>query len=104
MPTYTFKDTNTNEYFEEIMSYDEKVRFLEECPWITSVLNGINIVAGVGLDSRIKNDDGWNETLQKIGEAHPQSDLASRYVKKTAKEAKTENAVAKWRKTRQLQQ
>ena len=104
MPTYTFKDTSSDEYFEEIMSYDEKIRFLNECPWISSVLDSINIVAGVGLDSRIKNDDGWNETLQKIGEAHPTSDLADRYVKKTAKESKTENAVAKWRNTRQLQQ
>lgn len=103
MPTYTFKDTKSNEYFEEIMSYDEKVRFLKECPWISSVLDGINIVAGVGVDSRIKNDDGWIENLQRIGEAHPSSDLASRYVKKTANEAKTENAVAKWRKTRQQQ-
>ncbi len=102
MPTYTFNYINTDEYFEEIMSYDEKVRFLKQCPWITSVLNGLNIVAGVGLDSRIKNDDGWNENLQRIGEAHPSSDLANRYVKKTAKEAKTENAVAKWRMQRSI--
>ena len=103
MPIYTFKDTNTNEVFEEIMSYDDKVRFLEDCPWITSVLDGINIVSGVGMNSRIKNDDGWNEVLQKVGEAHPTSEIANRYVRKTAKEAKTESAVAKWRKTRQLQ-
>jgi hypothetical protein len=103
MPTYTFKNSRTDEHFEEIMSYDEKVRFLEECPWISSVLDGINIVAGIGMDSRIKNDDGWKENLQRIGEAHPSSDLANRYVKRTATEAKTENAVAKWRKTRQIQ-
>ena len=104
MPTYTFKDTSTNETFEELMSYEEKVLFLKDNPQFTSVLDGINIVAGVGLNSRIKNDDGWNENLQRIAEAHPSSDLASRYDKKTAKEAKTESAVAKWRKTRQLQQ
>ena len=103
MPTYTFKDTKSDEYFEEIMSYDEKVRFLKECPWISSVLDGINIVAGVGVDSRIKNDDGLHENLQRIGEAHPNSELASRYVKRSAKEAKTETAVSKWRKTRQQQ-
>ena len=103
MPTYTFKDTSTNEYFEELMTYEEKVSFLEDNPQFTSVLDGINIVAGTGMDSRIKNDDGWNETLQRIGEAHPTSDLANRYVRKTAKEAKTESAVAKWRQTRQLQ-
>jgi hypothetical protein len=100
MPTYSFNNTRTNEHFEESMSYDEKVRFLEDCPWVSSVLDGINIVAGVGVDSRIKNDDGWKENLQRIGEAHPTSDLASRYVKKSAKDAKTESAVAKWRKQR----
>ncbi len=102
MPIYTFKDTRTDEHFEEIMSYDDKVRFLEACPDITAVLDGINIVAGVGMDSRIKNDDGWNENLQRIAEAHPSSDLANRYDRKTAKESKTESAVAKWRKTRKL--
>ena len=104
MPTYTFRDTTTNETFEEIMSYSEKVEFLEEHPHIKNILAAINIVAGEGLDSRIKNDDGWNENLQRIAEAHPASDLANRYVRKTAKEAKTENAVAKWRKQRQLHQ
>ena len=101
MPTYTFKDIETGETFDEMMSYADKVEFLEDNPNIKPILNSLNIVAGVGLDSRIKNDDGWNENLQRIAEAHPTSDLANRYVKKTAKEAKTENAVAKWRKQRQ---
>jgi len=101
MPTYTFKDIETGETFDEMMSYADKVEFLEDNPHIKPILNSLNIVAGVGLDSRIKNDEGWNENLQRIAEAHPTSDLANRYVKKTAKEAKTENAVAKWRKQRQ---
>ena len=78
MPTYTFKDTSTNETFEELMSYEDKVSFLKDNPPFPSVLDGINIVAGVGMDSRIKNDDGWNENLQRIAEAHPSSELASR--------------------------
>jgi hypothetical protein len=101
MPTYTFKDIESDETFDELMSYSEKVEFLEANPQIKPVLNSVNIVAGVGLDSRIKNDEGWNENLQRIAEAHPSSQLANRYVSKTAKEAKTENAVAKWRKERQ---
>jgi len=103
MPTYTFKDSSTDETFEEIMSYEEKVSFLKDNPQFASVLDGLNIVAGIGMDSRIKNDNGWKENLQRIGEAHPTSDLASRYVKKSAKEARTESAVAKWRQTRQQQ-
>jgi len=97
MPTYTFQDETTGELFDEIMSYSEKVDFLNQNPTYKSILNSLNIVAGVG---GIRNDDGWTEVLQKVSEAHPSSELASRYDRKSATEVKTENAVAKWRKQR----
>lgn len=97
MPIYTFQDTDTDEQFDEMMSYSDKVAFLKDNPTIKPILNSLNIVAGVG---GIRNDDGWNEVLQKVSEAHPTSELASRYDRKTATEVKTENAVARWRKQR----
>ena len=36
MPTYEFKNKDTDEVFEKIMSYDDKVKFLEENPNIQS--------------------------------------------------------------------
>ena len=32
MPTYEFKNTETDEVFEKFMSYDDKVKFLEDNP------------------------------------------------------------------------
>ena len=33
MPTYEFKNTETDEVFEKFMSYDDKVKFLEDNAW-----------------------------------------------------------------------
>jgi hypothetical protein len=46
----------------------------------------------------MKKDSGWNETLSKIGEAHPQSELGNQVTKKTIKQIKTEQVVTKHQK------
>ena len=56
--------------------------------------HGLNIVASVG-NRTMKTDSGWNDTLSKIAEAHPQSALAKERTKKTVKQIKTEQALAK---------
>ena len=97
MPLYTFVDTNTGEHFERLLSMAAREEFLKENPHIQStILKAPGVVSGVG---GIKNDGGWNETLSRIAEHHPGSALNDRYVKKTAKEVKTSQAVDKWRKT-----
>jgi hypothetical protein len=48
-----------------------------------------------GTGDRIKNDAGWTENLQRIAEAHPSSNLADRYGKKTTKEIKTRDVLKK---------
>jgi hypothetical protein len=45
-----------------------------------------------------KTDSGWNENLQRIAEAHPNSPLAQRYKKKSIKEIRTEQVLAKHKK------
>lgn len=95
MPNYEFKDNETGEVFEELMSISDKEQFLKDNPQVTQLLTGMNIVAGVG---GIRNDEGWNENLQRIAEAHPSSALASRYGKKDAKTVNTRNAVERWKK------
>ena len=94
MPNYMFKDKDGN-YFESMLSLSDKEEFLKDNPDITQVIQAANIVGGVG---GMKNDEGWKEVLSKIGEAHPGSSVADRYVRKTAKEAKTRDAVEKWKK------
>ena len=48
-----------------------------------------------GTGDRIKNDEGWKENLSRIAEAHPRSNLADRYGKKSVKQSKTEQVLKK---------
>jgi hypothetical protein len=97
MPTYTFYNKKTKKEYDDYMSISEKEEFLEKNKHITQVIKSINIVSGVQGVS-YKNDQGWKDNLSRIAEAHPQSTLAQRYGKKTIKQSKTEQVLAKHRK------
>jgi predicted nucleic acid-binding Zn ribbon protein len=99
MPTYTFENTKTGKVFDEYMSISDRETYLEQNPHIKQAIKSLNIVGGVsGLSYR--QDSGWKENLQRISEAHPKSALAQRYGKKTIKQSKTEQVLAKHRKRR----
>ena len=60
----------------------------------------LNIVSGVGsVDG--KTSSGWKDVLGKISDAHPQSELANQYGRKSNKEVKTQSIVDKHKKIRQ---
>ena len=57
----------------------------------------LNIVSSVGnIDS--KTDSGWKEVLSKVSEAHPASNLANQYGKKTVKDTQIDSVIQKHRK------
>ena len=95
MPIYTFYNKKTKKEFDEMMSISEMEEYKEKNPNISQVITGLNIVSGVGS---IKQDGGWKENLSRIAEAHPKSALADRYSRKTIKQSKTEQVLAKHRK------
>ena len=95
MPIYIFKNTKTNEVEEKFLSMSEREEYLKDNPDIEQVPTPINIVGGVG---GIKTDNGFNEVLSKISEAHPTSALASQHKRRTIKQVKTENVINKHRK------
>ena len=82
MPIYTFINKNTNKEFDEMMTISEMEKYIKKNKHIKQVIKGINIVASVGSRT-MKTDSGWKDTLSKIAEAHPQSDLAKQHTKKT---------------------
>jgi len=97
MPIYTFYNKKTKKEYDDMMSISEMEDYLSKNKHITQVLQPINIVAGVsGLTH--KNDQGWKENMSRIAEAHPTSPLAARYGKKSTKQIKTEQALAKNKK------
>jgi hypothetical protein len=97
MPSYTFEDKKTGKQFIETMSMDELDTFLEKNKHLRQVITSINIVSGVqGITHKV--DGGWKDTLSKIAEAHPNSALAREHGRKTIKQSKTEQVIAKHRK------
>jgi len=94
MPIYTFYNKRTKKQFDEMMMIAEMEEYLKKNKHITQVLTGLNIVASVG-NRTMKTDSGWKDTLSKIGEAHPQSALARQTTKRSIKQIKTEQAIAK---------
>ena len=97
MPVYTFLNKKTNKEYDEMMSIAEMEDYLKKNKHITQIPRGLNIVRGVsGLTHKV--DSGWKDNLSRIAEAHPQSALAQRYGKKTIKQSKTEQVLAKHRK------
>ena len=56
----------------------------------------LNIVSTTGtIDG--KTDSGWKEVMSKISEAHPKSELAQRYGKKSVKDTQVERVIKKHR-------
>ena len=99
MPIYTFENTKTGEVFDDMMTISEKETYLKQNPHIKQAIKSLNIVGGVsGLSYR--QDGGWKDNLSRIAEAHPKSALADRYGKKSIKQSKTEQVLAKHRKRR----
>lgn len=75
MPTYKFRDTNTNEEFEKFMSISARESYLKENPHIQSMISGAPMVCDPTRVGVAKRDTGFKEVLQKIHERSPGSDL-----------------------------
>jgi hypothetical protein len=97
MPIYTFRNKKTNKEFTEMMTISEMEVYMKKNKHITQVPQVLNIVAGVRGTS-YKTDNGWKENLSRIAEAHPNSPLGQQYNKKTIKQVKTEQVIAKHKK------
>ena len=77
-----------------MMSMSQRESYLADNPNIQQVLNAVNVFSG----SRVNKDAGFAENISRIAEAHPTSPLASRVGRKSIKDVKTEQVIAKHRK------
>lgn len=76
MPSYDFRNNETGEIFEKIMSYGAKVDYLKENPHIVSViLTSPALGDPTKLTATRKMDNGFKEVLQKIHSRSPGSTL-----------------------------
>lgn len=94
MPTYTFKDTNTQEIFDVVLSMNEYDTYKSEHPNHERHFNEApKVVSGISTTNRVP--DGFKEVLSKVSEAHPTSVVAQKHGKKSIKQIKTEQIVKK---------
>ena len=94
MPTYRFYNSKTKTEFEEYMSISDMEKFTKKKHITLMPPTQMNIISGVVSASNNK-DGGFNEVLHKISEAHPNSALADRTLKKSIKQVKTRETIKK---------
>ena len=98
MPTYTFKNKITGVEWEKFMRMSEVDDYKKEND-CSIVISAPMIVTSTGDNIDAKTDGGWKETLAKISEAHPDSELNKQYGKrKSTKDVKTEQVRTKHKK------
>ena len=96
MPTYRFFNSKTKEEYTDLMSISEMEELIKKKHIKLLPPTQLNIVSSVGtMDG--KTDSGWKEVMSKISEAHPKSELAKRYGKKSVKDTQIERVIKKHR-------
>ena len=101
MPTYRFRRKNGKE-FEKVMMMAELDEYREKHPNLELCIpSTLNIISGTGsIDS--KTSGGWKDVLGKISEAHPRSELANQYGKRSTKDIKIQAVREKHRQKQKL--
>ena len=79
MPTYRFKNLNSEDEYDKTMSIDEREKYLKTHPLVTQIIVPIALAGDHLMGVGPKVDSGFNERLGQIDEAHPTSPLADRY-------------------------
>ena len=77
MPTYEFKNKDTGEVFEKIMSYDSKVEYLKDNPNIQSHYSTLNIDHVGGKSVITRAGSGWKEVQDRIKSGMPPKDRSN---------------------------
>lgn len=78
MPTYTFRNTNNDEIFDELMKWSDREKYLKENPHLEPYIGSAPSIGDpVRLGVR-RPDGGFNEVLSKIHANNYKSNLASK--------------------------
>jgi len=75
MPTYVFRNKETDEQFEKILKISELDSFRAENPQLETVIQAVAFGDPTKLSSTRQFDTGFKEVLQRIHEKTPGSQL-----------------------------
>jgi len=74
MPTYTFRNIETGEVFDKLMSWKDREIYLTDNTYLEPIIGTPAMGDSVRLGIR-RNDDGFKEVLSKISSANYKSNL-----------------------------
>ena len=94
MPIYEFRNKETGVHTEEFLSISGKDQFLKENPQLELVIGAPALISGIAGVTH-KNDSGFKDVLNRIGNANPASPLGQQYGDKGIKATKTREAINK---------
>jgi hypothetical protein len=75
MPTYTFKNKETGETFDQFMTIASREQFLKDNPNLETIISGAPMMMDPVRAGVRKIDNGFKEVLQKIHKRTPGSKL-----------------------------
>jgi hypothetical protein len=75
MPTYSFRNKDTGEVFDQVMRIAEREEFLKQNPHLESIITGAPAFTGDHISVVKKHDTGFKEVLQRIHQKTPGSQL-----------------------------
>ena len=81
MPTYTFRNKDTEEVYDKIMSWNSREEYLKENLNLEVIIGAPAMGDSVRLGIK-KPDQGFNEVLSKIHAANYKSNLADKLSRK----------------------
>ena len=96
MPTYTFKNNDTEEVFDRFISISEKDVFLSENSHITQIIGAPKIISG--RMGGMKQSDGFNDVLRKVADQNPYTPFAEKMGGRDAKTVKNTEIIDNARK------
>lgn len=81
MPTYTFRDSNTGEVFDKLMSWSSRQEYLQNNPHLEPIIGAPAMGDPVRLGIR-GTDSGFKEVLSKIANSNYKSNLGDKLSRK----------------------
>lgn len=95
MPIYDFKNIETGEVNEHMMSFTKLDQFKIDNPHLKQVILQAAATIGGHVSVHENKDGGFNDLMHRIGSANPTSAVADKYVSRTAKRVSIEKTLDK---------
>ena len=75
MPSYSFRNENTGEEFDEMMSNSDREVFLQENPHIKQIFKRFPGLGDPARLGRMKPDDGFRDVLKNVKHHHKKDNI-----------------------------